>query len=138
MFGKESMCANRIGPRSLWIKGEDLARKFLKKRGYKILKRNYVCKSGEIDIVAFDRGVITFVEVKARLSESYGSPELAVTNGKKRKIVKTALSYLSENRIGDADYRFDVVSILFTKEAKDPIIELFQGAFSSDGLFGQA
>ncbi|MCP5004291.1 MAG: YraN family protein [Planctomycetes bacterium] len=132
------MCANRIGPRSLWIKGEDLARKLLKKRGYKILKRNYVCKYGEIDIVAFDRGVITFVEVKARLSESYGSPELAVTNGKKRKIVKTALSYLSENRIPDADYRFDVVSILFTKEAKDPIIELFQGAFSSDGLFGQA
>ncbi|GJQ57844.1 MAG: YraN family protein [Candidatus Scalindua sp. AMX11] len=124
-----------MGPKALWIKGEGLARKFLKKRGYKILKRNYVSKSGEIDIVAFDKGIIVFVEVKARISESYGSPVLAITKGKKRKIIKTGLSYLMENEIGNASYRFDVVSISYSKAAIDPTIELFQGAFSSDGLF---
>lgn len=135
MFWQESMLGDKIGPKELWIKGEGVARKFLKKRGYKILKRNYVSKTGEIDIVAYNKGIIAFVEVKARLSERYGSPVLAITKGKKRKIVKTALCYLLENKIENIDYRFDVVSILFTKEAYKPIIEFFEGAFTSDGLF---
>ncbi len=128
------MYGNKIGPKELWIKGECLARKFLKKQGYKILKRNYVSKTGEIDIVAYDRGVIAFVEVKARISESYGSPALAITGGKRRKIIKTALRYLLENDIEHADYRFDVVSISYTKEA-EATIDLFRGAFTSEGLF---
>lgn len=135
MFWQKRIQGDKIGPKELWIKGEGAARKFLKKRGYKILKRNYVSKMGEIDIIAYDNGVIAFVEVKTRLSVSYGSPVLAITRAKKRKIVKTALSYLLENKIENTDYRFDVVSILFPKEAKQPTIEFYQGAFSSDGLF---
>ncbi len=120
-------------PKKLWIKGEDLAKKFLKKNGYKILKRNYASRNGEIDIVAYDRGVIAFVEVKTRLSESFGPPELAITNKKRRKIIRTALNYLTLNKIEEMDYRFDVVAILFKKDTVNPNIELLKNAFTADG-----
>jgi putative endonuclease len=121
-------------PKKLWIKGEDLAKKFLKKNGYRILKRNYVNKNGEIDIVAYDRGTIAFVEVKARLSENFGTPELAITNAKRSKIIRTALNYLMINKIEEMDYRFDVVSILFKKNSRNPNIELLKSAFTADGV----
>lgn len=125
---------NQIDRRELCIKGENLARKFLKRNGYKILKRNYVSKSGEIDIIGYDRGTIAFVEVKTRRSESFGTPELAITSKKRSRIMRTALNYLMVNKIEDIDYRFDAVSILFKKDVKNPEIELFKDAFTSDGV----
>ncbi len=120
-------------PKKIWIKGEDLAKKFLKRNGYKILKRNYASRNGEIDIVAYERGVIAFVEVKTRLSESFGPPELAITNKKRRKIIRTALNYLTLNKIEEMDYRFDVVGILFKKDTVNPNFELLKNAFTADG-----
>ncbi|MFQ5963399.1 MAG: YraN family protein [Candidatus Scalinduaceae bacterium] len=124
--------ASQIDPKELWIIGENLAKKYLKKDGYKILKRNYICKSGEIDIVAYDKGVIAFVEVKTRLSDSFGTPEMSITNEKRRKIINCALHYLSTNKIEDIDYRFDVVSILFKRDSKNPDVELLKNAFTAD------
>ena len=132
---KRKMKNDRLNPRELCIKGENLAGKFLKKRGYKILRRNYAGKSGEIDIIAYDKGSISFVEVKTRLSENYGPPELAVTREKRKRIIRTALNYLVTNHIEDIDYRFDVVSILYKEDDNNPAIELFESAFTTDGVF---
>jgi putative endonuclease len=125
---------HHLNPDELCKKGEALAGKLLKKRGYKILKRNYVSKYGEIDIVAYDKGTISFVEVKTRQSENYGPPELAVTKEKRKRIIRTALNYLVKNHIEDIDYRFDVVSILFKENDNKPDIELFESAFTADGV----
>ncbi len=127
---------HQLTPDELCKKGEALAGKILKKKGYKILKRNYVSKYGEIDIVAYDRGTISFVEVKTRQSEDYGPPELAVTKEKRKRIVRTALSYLATNHIEDTDCRFDVVSILYKEEDSKPDIELLERAFTADGVLG--
>src|SRR5947209_7314149 len=70
----------RIGRR-----GEEAAAEQLKAAGYRILARNYRCPSGEIDLVAEERGVLVFVEVKTRSSAAYGSPRDAVTPAKRRK-----------------------------------------------------
>ena len=125
---------HQLNPDELCRKGEALAGKLLKKRGYKILKRNYVSKYGEIDIVAYDKGAISFVEVKTRQSDNYGPPELAVTKEKRKRIIRTALNYLVKNHIEDIDYRFDVVSILFKENDNKPNIELFENAFTADGV----
>jgi len=125
---------HHLNPDELCKKGEALAGKLLKKRGYKILKRNYVSKYGEIDIVAYDKGTISFVEVKTRQSENYGPPELAVTKEKRKRIIRTALHYLSKNHIEEIDCRFDVVSILFKENDNKPDIELFERAFTADGV----
>ncbi len=125
---------HQLTPDELCKKGEALAGKILKKKGYKILKRNYVSKYGEIDIVAYDRGIICFVEVKTRQSENYGPPELAVTKEKRKRIVRTALNYLTINNIEDTDCRFDVVSILYKEDVNKPDIELIERAFTADDI----
>ena len=125
---------HQLTPDELCKKGEALAGKILKKKGYKILKRNYVSKYGKIDIVAYDNGIICFVEVKTRQSENYGPPELAVTKEKRKRIVRTALNYLTINNIEDTDCRFDVVSILYKEDVSKPDIELLESAFTADGI----
>ncbi|HDH53078.1 MAG TPA: YraN family protein, partial [Nitrospirae bacterium] len=67
-------------------KGEELAVKYLRKKGYKIIKQNYKTKIGEIDIIANDGGTLVFVEVKTRESIAYGMPFEAVNSYKRRKI----------------------------------------------------
>ena len=118
--------------RDVGTRGEQLAVKFLKKSGYKILQRNYRCKLGEIDIVCYDHGTITFVEVKTRYSDTYGPPELSVTEAKKRQIAKVALHYVAEKKIEGIDFRFDVVSIFHPPREKHPIITLFKNAFTKN------
>ena len=125
---------HQLTPDELCKKGEALAGKILKKKGNKILKRNYVSKYGKIDIVAYDNGIICFVEVKTRQSENYGPPELAVTKEKRKRIVRTALNYLTINNIEDTDCRFDVVSILYKEDVNKPDIELLESAFTADGI----
>jgi len=106
---------------------EAAAVRFLEKQGYKPLARNYKSKFGEIDIVAIDRGVICFVEVKARHSALFGSPGEAVSRHKQRQISKAALCYLKENKLLERSARFDVVTLLYEKEP--PEITLIKDAF---------
>ncbi len=105
---------------------EELAANFLKSRGYQILERNYRCRLGEVDIVAYDQNYLCFVEVKYRTGHQIGRPEEAVDRRKQRKITKVAQFYLMmESGTQDRDVRFDVVSI-----EKDEII-LYQNAFEA-------
>ena len=130
----KSALISKDDPRKLSVEGESLAKKYLKKNGYKILKRNYVSKCGEIDIIAYDRGTIAFIEVKTRLSESFGPPELAITDKKKYNIIRTAMNYLKINTIEDVDFRFDVVSVVFKNDSVYPDIQLLKDAFTADGV----
>jgi len=106
---------------------EGLAASFLEKQGYKLLARNYKNKFGEIDIVAVDKGVTCFVEVKARHSALFGSPAEAVSPRKQRQISKAALGYLKENKLLEHSARFDVVTLLYEKHP--PEITLIKDAF---------
>lgn len=89
---------------------ETAAVRHLKRNGYRIVKRNYRTKAGEIDIIAMDGETIVFVEVKARRTSEY-NPKEAVTRSKQRKISIAALYYLKANRLLNAKARFDVVAI---------------------------
>ena len=90
--------------------GEDAATNFLKKNKYKIIKRNYKNKIGEIDIIAQKGEDLVFVEVKTRSSEQFGTPAEAVTYYKKRKIVNTARWYLAQKPT-DLNIRFDIIEV---------------------------
>jgi putative endonuclease len=109
--------------------GEDRAAKFLVKRGYRILERNYRTRSGEIDLIALDQGVVVFVEVKTRTNNAFGAPELAVTPQKQQRMLKAALAYMKYKRLHQVPCRFDVVAI---SAAAGPEIELIQNAFETD------
>jgi putative endonuclease len=91
--------------------GEQEAAAFLKKQGYRILERNYRCVFAEVDIIAKERGVICFIEVKTRSSQAFGHPAEAITRAKRRHIARAALAYLQKNKLLDAPARFDVVAV---------------------------
>jgi putative endonuclease len=111
--------------------GEDRAARFLIDQGYKILERNYRTRSGEIDLIALHNGEVVFVEVKTRTSTAFGSPELAVTPQKQRKMIKAALGYIKYKGLHQVPCRFDVVAIC---PATDPGVELIQNAFEMDRM----
>ncbi|MBI5026837.1 MAG: YraN family protein [Nitrospirae bacterium] len=105
---------------------EALAAGFLKRKGYRIIEKNYKTPFGEIDIIARDGGTLVFVEVKSRESLSFGKPFEAVSAVKRKKIANVALSYLKRLKEEPA-CRFDVVSIFF--KDGEPQVELIRDAF---------
>ena len=113
--------------KELGKKGEEAALRFLKKRGYRIVEKNYVCKMGEMDIIAKEKDTLVFVEVKTRTSTFFGPPQLAVNSRKQRQLSKVALNYLNEKRLKDVKARFDVVAILLRQKGEE--IELIKDAF---------
>ncbi len=96
--------------------GEDVAVKYLEKMKYKILKRNYRNRRGEIDIIAYFDTTIVIVEVKARRNDKYGYPIDAVNGIKVKKIKECTKYYLYKEKIKFSEIRFDVIEIYQIKE----------------------
>lgn len=97
--------------------GEELAAKYLAQNKYKIIQRNFRCKLGEIDIIAYDlrNKELVFFEVKTRSNFKYGRPSEAVTKMKKKHIVKAAEYYYNYKSQRNKAIRFDVIEIVFYK-----------------------
>ncbi len=93
-------------------RSEHLAARHLKWRGYKIIARNFKAAGAEIDIIVKDRDTIVFVEVKARMSDALGPPELAVDARKQYRIRKAAEIFANRYRNAERPMRFDVIAIV--------------------------
>ena len=91
---------------------ERVAESFLRRRGLKLLNRNYRCRLGELDLVMQHRGQLVFVEVRYRRSDRCGDGAETVGPAKQRRLASTAAHYLARNpRRAARACRFDVVSI---------------------------
>jgi putative endonuclease len=111
-------------------RGEDYAVRYLRRQGYKILVRRFKSRAGEIDIVARHGEWLVFVEVKTRKSDRYGTPSESVNREKQRHMSKVALDYLRLLNNPQIRFRFDIVEVLLTEDAKKPEdIRLIQNAF---------
>jgi putative endonuclease len=107
------MMESKSDPKKFGQQGEEMATRFLEKKGYGIRQRNYRKQGGEIDIVAFDpkRGEVVFVEVKSRRNRRFGAPEEAVDRRKIEKMASTAQHWLAENGLEKAEWRLDMVCV---------------------------
>lgn len=95
--------------------GEDLASDYLENKGYKLVKRNFKARYGEIDIIAVHNKTLIFVEVKTRIGDEYGVPEEAVTRRKLREVSQTAQYFsLTHERLPE-QMRIDVIAIELTE-----------------------
>lgn len=99
------MIKNKTG---VW--GEIYAARYLRDKGYGILSSNYVCRFGELDIVASKNGTICFVEVKTRNERTDIRPMEAVDEGKRQRVEMAAKSFLSYTKL-KGETRFDVCEI---------------------------
>ena len=93
-------------------KGELIALKFLKSKGYKILDKNYKTKFGEADIIAVKDNVICFIEVKTRTSTKFGTPAEAVDYRKQTKYRNLATFYIQKNNLDDFSVSFIVAEVM--------------------------
>lgn len=100
-----------IATRQFGIDGESLATEFLRKKGYRILERNYRTRRGEMDIIAKEGGALVFVEVKAHRGDQFGGPQGAVGWRKQQQLIRVASHYMARHRIQNRDCRFDLVLI---------------------------
>lgn len=114
--------------------GENIACKFLKKEGYRIVEQNRHESHKEIDIIASNKDYIVFVEVKTRsvdydLFNPYGTPASAVTYSKREKLISAARSYLRSNPT-DKQPRMDVIEVYLKKGTKKVLkINHFENAY---------
>ena len=98
-------------PHALGVRGEAIAMRLLRSRGWLILEHSYRLGRREIDVIARRADTLAFVEVKTRAGRGWGAPEEAVTAKKRREIEAVALAYLTDAAPHDLDVRFDVVAI---------------------------
>ena len=108
--------------------GEDLAHRYLRRKGCTVVARNFRARSGagEIDLVVWHGGALVFVEVKTRSSEEYGAPEAAVDAEKRMAIQRTAREYSRRSGVEWDKTRFDIVSVVLGQPVR---IEWLRDAF---------
>lgn len=102
---------------------------------------NYYIRGGEIDIIAIIHDLIVFFEVKSRSCDSFGTPAEAVTKKKINRMAKTAIQYITQERIFDRMLRFDVIEVFtdmnyFTGDEPHYTINHIENAFEYHGRLG--
>lgn len=104
-----------VNKREIGKYGEEVASRYLKQKKYEIIKRNFQCKQGEIDIIAKINDELVFVEVKTRSNFLFGNAIDAVNVKKQEHIYNTARYYLYINNLEHIKVRFDVIEVYFDK-----------------------
>ncbi|MGH2641156.1 MAG: YraN family protein [Actinomycetota bacterium] len=112
---------------SIGARGEDAAADAYRRRGYRIVARNWSCRIGELDLVAERRGVLVFCEVKSRRGGAVGAGYEAVTWRKQTKLRSLAEAFLQATGSRPHAIRFDVASVAVRGERS--AVEVFEDAF---------
>ena len=130
-------------PSSLGQRGEAYAAVYLEQLGYRLVAANFTLPVGrnlrgavinaEIDIVAYDRDTLCFVEVKTRASDWFAPPEINVDLRKRRQVARAARVYLHMLGVEDQPYRYDVVTVVLADDAT-PQIELLRNFWTEHSI----
>jgi putative endonuclease len=116
-------------------RSERAAARFLKRLGYRILKRNYTCPHGELDLVALDGACIVFVEVRSTSGTDPTRAAASVEAAKQQRLTRLALHFLQHHRLLDRPARFDVLAISWPESQREPLIVHHRSAFEAVGKF---
>ncbi len=107
--------------RGAW--GEQQVVGWYQRAGFDVVDRNWRCAVGELDVVAVRERLVVFCEVKARATEAFGSPALAVGPAKQRRIRRLAAAWLAAHGLRGVEVRFDVAVVVGVR------VEVLEGAF---------
>lgn len=114
-------------------RAERAAAQFLRKLGYRILVRNFTCFLGELDLIALDKTTIVFVEVRSTEEADGTGPAASVDDAKQRRLTRLALFFLQRKKLLNHAARFDVLTVSWPNDKKEPTIEHFKNAFEAVG-----
>jgi putative endonuclease len=116
------------GRGELGRRGEEIAAERLANRGYRVIDRNFRTREGEVDLVAWDGPILTFIEVKSRRGRAYGLPEESITATKSDRLIAVAYSYMQAMDSPPEDWRIDAVAIEFGVGGTVRRFEVIKGA----------
>lgn len=128
-------------PRKPWWRrwfgnrSERAAERFLRRLGYRILKRNYRCSLGELDLVALERDCLVFVEVRSTEGDDRERPAASVGPVKQQRLTQLALSFMQRYRLLGRAARFDVLAVSWPSASDEPHVDHFPNAFEAVGKF---
>lgn len=116
--------------RALARRAEDMAHRFLQRQGFRVIARNFRTATGgnEVDLVAWHKEHLVFIEVKSRSGADLSAPERAVTPEKQRRIIRAASDFARRAKVDWGLVRFDVVAVT---EGTDPRVEHYADAFGA-------
>jgi len=123
------MSTSAAQKRRLGRRGEKLAKRYLKKQGYRHVTSNYSTRQGEIDLIMQDAETFVFVEVKTRMNEEFALGEQSVNYSKQKHLSAAARHFIHVNRLQDRPCRFDVVAVAFPEKSK-PVVRHWPKAFT--------
>ncbi len=110
------------------INGESLAVAFLKEKQFVIKELNWRWKRCEVDIIAFDKDTLVFIEVKTRKSKAFGLPEESVNEAKQKQLSLAAQEYIEQTQ-HQGESRFDIVSIILKRNQAPEIFHVADAFF---------
>ena len=110
-------------------RAENCVARLYRRRGYDIVRQNYSCRRGEIDLIARRLDMLVFVEVRSESTGFFGQPAMTVGPAKQRRIIAAARSWLTFEPDTQRHLRFDIVGVSF-RPLRRPSIEVFENAFS--------
>ena len=112
---------------------ERIARRFLEKRGLRLIAANYRCRFGELDLVMTDKKRLVVIEIRYRRDSSFMAPAESIDRFKRHKIARASLHFIQHNpRYRERPVRFDVVSL--SGPLDDSSIDWIAGAFTADDI----
>lgn len=111
--------------------GEEIAREYLIKKGFRLIESNYANKLGEIDIIMSDKDWLVFVEVKLKIGKKYGNPEEMIGKNKLRQIRRVAEGFLILEKIAKKffKYRIDAVCIVLNEDKTVERINYYENLY---------
>ncbi len=128
-------------PRKPWwrrwfgSRSERAAERFLRRLGYRIVARNYSCPHGELDLVAVDGRCVVLVEVRSTETDDLARPAASVDATKQRRLTALALHFLKTHHLLNHAARFDVLTLSWPADRREPVIEHHRSAFEAVGRF---
>ena len=75
--------------------GEAIAKKYLENNGYRLVEQNYRTRYAEIDLIAYDKDVLVFIEVRTKVGEQFGTPEETINKNKINRLIRNAKAYIA-------------------------------------------
>lgn len=110
--------------------GEGLAAEFLSAEGFKVLERGFLCRRGEVDIIASKNKELYFIEVKTRWSNAFGGPLEAVDLRKQKRFIMAVRFYMLKKRLADVNCHLSVIGV--DMSGGEPEIEFIENAFEAN------
>ena len=113
---------NKLGPI-----GEQIAATFLERKGFLIVKKNYLKKWGEIDVIAEKAHKIHFVEVKTVSCENFYRPEENVSPRKLKRIARAIQIYMAQKRVSyETDWQTDIITVILDKTNRTAKVNMLE------------